>query len=141
MNHIQCYGRWYSEDCSRLPGLDVLKEVGRTFATSISRLPGILDGSPVDARIHIWKTKTRREFDPLEDAQQTSKTILCPTCRNPIDAMLLTDEGTGYLQANFTVNCRTTGCQSPPITKITLAVRKLAEDLVRDDTTLRSYLA
>jgi len=143
MNHAQCYhGRWYAEDCSRIPGLDVLKAVGRTFATSISRLPGILDSSPVDARIHNWKTKTHREFDPLEDsARQTSKRILCPTCRNLIDAMLLTDEGTGYFQANFTVHCQSRGCLSPPITKMMLAVRKLTEDLVRDDATLRTYLA
>jgi hypothetical protein len=97
-------GRWYAEDGSRLPGLDVLKEVGQLFATSIVSysciharfiytilsqpdLPGILDSSPVDARIQGWKTKTQREFDPLEDARtQTSKTILCPTCRNPINA-------------------------------------------------------
>jgi len=79
--------RWYAEDCYRLPGLQVLKDVGRTFATSISRLPGILDGSPVDARIQGWKTKTQREFDPLEDAgQRSSKTILCLKCRNPVDA-------------------------------------------------------
>ena len=168
--------RWYAEDCSRLPGLDVLKDVGKTFAASIvgykcifprliftvvlqSRLPVILDSSPVDARIQGWKTKTQREFDPLEDAgQQSSKTILCPKCRNPVDAsqwivrscwfqrltmaqVLMTDEGTGYFQEKFTVNCGYAGCKSRPITKITLAARKLAEDLVRNDATPRSCLA
>jgi hypothetical protein len=103
-NCAHCCGRWYAEDGSRLPGLDVLKEVGQLFATSIVScscirarfiytvlsqpgLPGILDSSPLDARIHGWKMKTQREFDPLEDAGlQISKTILCPTCRNPINA-------------------------------------------------------
>jgi hypothetical protein len=55
--------------------------------------------------------------------------------------VLMTDEGTGYFQDKFTVKCGYPGCKSPPVTKITLAVRKLAEDLVRNDTTLRSYLA
>jgi hypothetical protein len=55
--------------------------------------------------------------------------------------VFMTSEGTGYLQEKFTINCGNVGCRSPPITKITLAVRKLAEDLVRNDTTLRSYLA
>jgi hypothetical protein len=59
------------------------------MATILSQtdLPDILDRAPVDARIQGWKAKTQREFDPLEDAALwISKTILCPTCRNPIDA-------------------------------------------------------
>jgi hypothetical protein len=59
---------------------------------------------------------------------------------------LMTSEGTGYFQEKFSVNCGNKACESPPITKITLAVRKLVDDLIRNDTveekmTLRSYLA
>jgi hypothetical protein len=34
-NRAHSFDRWYAEDCSRLPGLNRLKKVGRTFATSI----------------------------------------------------------------------------------------------------------
>jgi hypothetical protein len=53
--------------------------------------------------------------------------------------VLINSKGTGYFQEKFTLNCMFPRC--PPITKTTLAVRKLAEDLVRNDATLRSYLA
>lgn len=99
-----CCGRWYAEDCSRLPSLATFEEFGRLFATAIvgvhalmlysqrsgyilsqPRLPGILSRPPIVARIKSWTAKTKRAFDPLEDAEQcTSKTIYCPKCRSPI---------------------------------------------------------
>lgn len=51
----------------------------------------------------------------------------------------MTDAGTGYLQSNFSVRC--SNC-SQEITKDSLAVRKLAEDLTRaNDSSNRKYLA
>jgi hypothetical protein len=54
---------------------------------SQSRLPDILNKTPTAARIQGWKAKTQSEFDPLEDAGlRTTKWIMCPTCRRPVDA-------------------------------------------------------
>jgi hypothetical protein len=50
-------------------------------------------------------------------------------------------EGSGYLQDKFSIRCGRYCCNTIGITKATLALRKFAEDLARDDTTLRSYLA
>ena len=44
---------------------------------------------------------------------------------------LIDDEGTGYLQQDFTMKCPGTGCERM-ITKETLGVAKFARDLVLD---------
>lgn len=133
---------WYAEDCDRIPSLTFLKDVGRSFASSLSRLPEILGANPSPARMRSWTSKTKSSFDPLEDARQRMmKIILCPKCRVPIDASFVNNEGAGYFQDRFSVRCTSAGCNSPPITKDVLAVRKLAEDLVRNDMTACSHLA
>lgn len=57
------------------------------------------------------------------------------------DVAFVNNEGAGYFQDRFSVRCTSAGCNSPPITKDVLAVRKLAEDLVRNDMTACSHLA
>ena len=47
----------------------------------------------------------------------------------------------GYFDEAFAVVCKNPNCTVELITKDTLAIRKLAEDLVRDDGTYHSYLA
>lgn len=42
---------------------------------------------------------------------------------------LMNEEGTGYLQANFTTSCNTQDCSQIPITKEVLALYKLCRDL------------
>ncbi|KAF9463652.1 hypothetical protein BDZ94DRAFT_1192440, partial [Collybia nuda] len=134
---------WYVEDCDRLPILAHLKVVGKVFAQSLPRLSRILISEPSDIRVRNWDWRTRRLFDPLEDAiRQVAKTIYCPTCRCPLQAPLMTSEGQGYLQQYFGIRCPQLSCKDQPtITKDVLGARKLAEDLVRNDGTISTYLA
>jgi hypothetical protein len=50
------------------------------------------------------------------------------------------DLGRGYLEEHFAAHCKTPGC-GLLVTKDTLAAKKLAGDLVRNDGTARSCLA
>jgi len=126
----------YAEDCARIPALKILKLVGTSLFTALDRLSEILRSPPSRARITGWISKTQRMFDPLEDAAHSvSMAILCPKCRSPIEAP------EGYLDEGFAVVCKNPDCTVQLITKDTLAIRKLAEDLVRDDGTYHSCLA
>ncbi|RDB20076.1 hypothetical protein Hypma_013082 [Hypsizygus marmoreus] len=136
---------WYAEDCIRIPALNQLSQVGHIFSSSLdTKLQTILTFEPSEARIQYWNSKMHREFDPLEDASQYEmKTIRCPKCMQFLYAPLMTTEGTGYLQENFAIHCPHYPCNSSlTITKAILGVRKLAEDLVRQESEgARYYLA
>jgi hypothetical protein len=55
---------------------------------------------------------------------------------------LMTVEGQGYLQQNFGMRCARSNCtDQPTITKAVLGARKLAEDLIRSNGTVSTYLA
>ncbi|RDB14774.1 hypothetical protein Hypma_016304 [Hypsizygus marmoreus] len=136
---------WYAEDCIRIPALKQLSQVERIFSSSLgTKLQTILTFEPSEERIQYWNSKTHREFDPLEDASQYQmKTIRCPKCTRFLNVALMTAEGTGYLQQNFAIYCTHSSCDSSLIiTKAVLGVRKLTEDLVRQESEgARSYLA
>lgn len=53
----------------------------------------------------------------------------------------MTVEGYGYLQQNFEIRCLQSSCQDQPtINEAILAIRKLTDDLVRNDGTFTTYL-
>ncbi|KAF9463653.1 hypothetical protein BDZ94DRAFT_1258236 [Collybia nuda] len=135
--------RRYAEDCDRLPSLAHLKVVGKVFAQSLPKLSRILISEPSDTRLRNWDLRTQRLFDPLDDAiRQVDKTIYCPTCRHLLQAPLMTTDGQGYLQQCFGVFCPQPSCKYQPIiTRGVLGARKFAEDLVRNDGTISTYLA
>ncbi|KAF9465390.1 hypothetical protein BDZ94DRAFT_1160104 [Collybia nuda] len=134
--------RWYAEDRLRLPSLATLHEVGNMFADSLPNLTTILALKASDARVEAWTQNTKRLFDPLDDAvEQKTKTLYCPNCRNPIAASLVSEYGRGYLQQGFGIYCPQKSCPRQCIIYGLLGLRKLAEDLVRNDGTMRSYLA
>ncbi|KAF9459225.1 hypothetical protein BDZ94DRAFT_1055303 [Collybia nuda] len=134
---------WYTEDLQRLPSLGVLQEAGKKFSELLPELIDILASKASTTRVEAWTLKTGRVFDPLEDAiAQEYKIVLCPICRDSIQAPLMTNDGQGYLQDNFVIRCPQPSCVNQAIiSRAVLAARKLAEDLVRDDGTMRTYLA
>ncbi|RDB24427.1 hypothetical protein Hypma_008478 [Hypsizygus marmoreus] len=132
---------WYREDCSRIHVLGILRELGRQFSDTLgTTIQYLFQKKPTDARITNWITKTSTAFDPLE-AIVTTRPVRCPVCRTSLEAALMKEDGTGYLQQNFLLRCTTEECQGLNITKETLAVKKLAGDLVRESPKLRSFLA
>ncbi|KAG5641124.1 hypothetical protein DXG03_005951 [Asterophora parasitica] len=122
---------WYAEDRTRLPVLQHLGDIERTFASSLgSGFKEMLAAEPTAARRRIWSERTGRPFDVLEDVRtNTSKAVQCPRCLKDVDAPYMTPEGKGYLQRNFTAYCPC--APSAAITKQKLAARKFAADAVR----------
>ncbi|KAF8076953.1 hypothetical protein FPV67DRAFT_1473294 [Lyophyllum atratum] len=136
--------RWYSEDTIRIPALRFLAKVGPIFSSSLSfQLEKILNSEPSSVRLASWCMRTLRAFDPFEDALlHPTKEIRCPKCRRAIEVEYMNVLGTGYLQQRFFVRCPSSGCKNvPKITKTVLGLRKLAEDLVRQESGPRKYLA
>ncbi|GLB43789.1 putative essential for the formation of DNA replication focal centers [Lyophyllum shimeji] len=93
---------------------------------------------PRPPMLDAWTAHTNRLWDPLADAaRHPMRTIPCPKCRRPIETPYMTSEGTGFLQHNFQTRCSYPSCADavPPITitKAVLGVRKMAEDLARED--------
>ncbi|KAG5642978.1 hypothetical protein DXG03_001826 [Asterophora parasitica] len=127
---------WYAEDRTRLPVLQHLGDIERTFASSLgSGLKEMLAAEPTAARRRIWSDRTGRPFDVLEDVRtNTSKAVQCPRCLKDVDAPYMKPEGKGYLQHSFTVYCPCT--PSVGITKQDLAARKFVADAVRGGSDL-----
>ncbi|KAG6841229.1 hypothetical protein C0991_000676, partial [Blastosporella zonata] len=128
---------WYAEDCSRIYGLRGLKGLTQMFSDSFSSdLEEIVTSEPTQARVDSWTARTGRPFDPVRDAEiHHSRQVLCPKCRNSLSVDYMNEEGTGFLQENFGVQCSEPGCEEdvPKITLNVLGARKLAEDLARTD--------
>ncbi|KAG6843395.1 hypothetical protein H0H93_001178, partial [Arthromyces matolae] len=96
------------------------------------KLAQILASEPAHARMKTWTKRTRRSFDPLQDAEShQSRTVLCPKCRHPTTIPYMNAEGTGFFQSNFEVKCADAECTGPPITRSSLSARRLVEDLAR----------
>ncbi|KAF7353803.1 hypothetical protein MVEN_01065800 [Mycena venus] len=86
---------------------------------------------PSQKRIDNWVQMTATPFDPFESAtQMVTREIACPKCRAVVYAPYMTEEGTGYLQQNFTMKCISQECGFE-ITRDGLALRKLVNDLAR----------
>ncbi|KAJ7683221.1 hypothetical protein B0H17DRAFT_1074432 [Mycena rosella] len=126
--------RWYAEDGDRVEALKGLQCAGDALATSLgSELGELLASEPTKKRIDNWVKMTATPFDPFEAApQMVTRQIACPKCRSVVCAPYMTESGTGYLQQGFAVRCVSEEC-SFEITKDTLALRKLASDLTRQD--------
>ncbi|KAJ7061512.1 hypothetical protein C8F01DRAFT_141769 [Mycena amicta] len=130
---------WYTEDSIRITALKGLWKAGKAFAASLGVGLGQLLDLPVsdsDSRIQDWIRMTQTPFDPFEAIPtMIFKDVSCPKCGTMNSAPFLCADGTGYLQLKFT-----RVCNNPiddcffNITHDTLAMRKLAEDLARDDT-------
>ncbi|KAF8967533.1 hypothetical protein BDZ97DRAFT_1916819 [Flammula alnicola] len=123
--------RWYAEDCSRVPACAVLKELGVHFDKALFHM--ILSAPPSQARLDFWQRRTSLPFDPIEGMKLRNlnkKIIPCPQCRKPVEIVLMHEGGTGYLQQKFSAHCYHSSCGIKEITKETLGVRKLAQDLV-----------
>ncbi|KAF8816814.1 hypothetical protein BYT27DRAFT_7333232 [Phlegmacium glaucopus] len=121
---------WYAEDCMRLPACQVLKDVGIDLAEALDgQLQSILSTPPFQARLDFWHTKTALPFDHVQSAHTLiNKIIHCPQCGASIDVDMMTPQGSGYLQQKFSTSC-SQGCGMPDITKGTLAIWKMAQDL------------
>ncbi|KAF8079297.1 hypothetical protein FPV67DRAFT_109524 [Lyophyllum atratum] len=132
---------WYREDCSRIPVLGILRELGRQFSDILgTRLQEILQSPPSQVRISSWVKKTSTAFDPLEAILYT-RFIRCLKCRQALKASLMKEDGTGYLQRDFILRCPAYDCQKIAITKDTLALYKLTSDLVETGPTSSSFIA
>ncbi|KAG5642977.1 hypothetical protein DXG03_001825 [Asterophora parasitica] len=138
---------WYYEDCLRVSALQYLLVVTPIFSSVLSSpdLEALLTGEPTKARVDSWTTRTGKPFDPLEDARlHQARDIRCPKCWNLIEIPYMNTEGTGYLQQAFSVRCPKPECKDVPnITKAVLGVRKIAEDLAREQqiSKWKGYLA
>ncbi|KAJ3489796.1 hypothetical protein NLJ89_g11494 [Agrocybe chaxingu] len=120
--------RWYAEDCLRIPACGVLQTFEPLFE-QILKGQIIIPNTPSIEQVDFWVTKTSQPFDYIDSVQLfNQRTIACPHCTMPIAVYLMTDNGTGYLQQNFTANC-IQGCGLLGITKERLAFRKFVQDL------------
>ncbi|KAG5647730.1 hypothetical protein DXG03_008453 [Asterophora parasitica] len=67
--------------------------------------------------------------------------IRCLKCLKTLEAPLMKEDGTGYLQQNFILRCPAYDCQTIRITKETLALYKLSSDIVRTEPRFWGFLA
>ncbi|KAJ7700855.1 hypothetical protein B0H17DRAFT_925014 [Mycena rosella] len=125
---------WYLEDGYRIEALEGLKSAGGALTKSLGgELGELLAAEPSKQRVDNWVQMTVTPFDPFEAATQlVTREIACPKCRSVIYAPYMTEAGTGYLQQGFMIQCISEKC-SFEITKETLALRKFANDLARQD--------
>ncbi|KAJ7048381.1 hypothetical protein C8F01DRAFT_1282707 [Mycena amicta] len=129
---------WYTEDSIRISALKGLWRAGKAFGASLGMGLGQLLDVPTsdsDSRVQDWVRMTQTPFDPFEAIpMMLLKDVSCPKCGTVNSAPFLCADGTGYLQLKFTRVCNnpTADCFFN-ITHDTLALRKLAEDLARQD--------
>ncbi|KAG6908089.1 hypothetical protein DXG01_006180 [Tephrocybe rancida] len=133
------------EDASRpalefLPPLDVLMTEAPPMKMTSDGLKEVLADGPSHSRLQFWHSRAKgRSFDLMEDASRHRvKTIACPLCRKLHEIPYIHVSGTGYFQNRFFVACC---AKSYSIVLGTLALRKFAEDLVREDEGARTYFA
>ncbi|KAG6908090.1 hypothetical protein DXG01_006181 [Tephrocybe rancida] len=116
--------RWYAEDCTRLPMLKNLAAAEPQLSSALTSdgLKQVLADGPSHSRLQFWDSRAKgRSFDLMEDAgRHRVKTIACPLCRKLHEIPL---------QPTYTIVLGT------------FALRKFAEDLVREDEGARTYLA
>ncbi|KAF8816811.1 hypothetical protein BYT27DRAFT_7270509 [Phlegmacium glaucopus] len=118
---------WSVEDCMRLPACQVLKDVGICLANAL--LQSILSTPPSQARVDFWFAKMALPFDHVESVHKLINNIIhCLQCGASIDVGMMTPQGSGYLPPKFSTSC-SHGCSMPEITKGTLVLRKMAQDL------------
>ncbi|KAG6843359.1 hypothetical protein H0H87_005486 [Tephrocybe sp. NHM501043] len=146
------------EDANRpslefLPPLDILMLSSLVFSLISNALgpiqkqdPGFttfLSSNASTARIKFWNSRVKgRCFDALEDADKhRTKAVLCPFCQKPHETPFINVDGTGYLQSNFRFFCSNKDCATHEVNTNRLAIRKFANDLIREDNTLQSYFA
>jgi hypothetical protein len=113
------------------------------------------EGDLLDYRPYVmqeeeeWRASTRLPYDPFEScAVLKDNRFDCPSCGRPVIARelassqvvcqrssphqaFLSDNGSGYAQSGFVINCNSSPCDFR-ITRETLAVAKFARDLVLD---------
>ncbi|KAJ7491083.1 hypothetical protein FB451DRAFT_1349431 [Mycena latifolia] len=139
---------WYAEDAARIDALKGLQSAtvpsaGGALTSALGgELGELLASEPSKQRVDNWVQMTVTPFDPFEAAtQMVTREIACPKCRAVVYAPYMTEAGTGYLQQGFMIQCSREEC-SFEITKETLALRKFANDLARQDLgRLADYLA
>ncbi|KAJ7909271.1 hypothetical protein B0H13DRAFT_1714935 [Mycena leptocephala] len=121
---------WYSEDGNRINALKGLQAGGIAFGAALGRgLGERLTRAPSLDRVKFWTQMTSTPFDLLDaPTRMVNREISCPKCCNVVAAPYTTNTGSGYLEPNFAMKC--TACFFA-ITRETLAVRKLANDLAK----------
>ncbi|KAJ7343339.1 hypothetical protein DFH08DRAFT_703050 [Mycena albidolilacea] len=121
---------WHAEDIIRVEALKGLHQAEDGFAAILGNgLGELLVATPSQARIDNWTQMTATPFDPFESATQTvTREIACPKCRAVVYAPYMTEQGTGYLQQNFTIKCISQECDFE-ITRDSLGLRKLVNAL------------
>ncbi|KAJ7908144.1 hypothetical protein B0H13DRAFT_2662147 [Mycena leptocephala] len=123
---------WYSEDGNRINALKGLQAGGIAFGAALGRgLGERLTRAPSLDRANFWTQMTGTPFDLLDaPTRMVNREISCPKCCNAVATPYTTNTGSGYLEPNFAMKCTT--CFFA-ITRETLAVRKLANDLAKSD--------
>ncbi|KAK6993013.1 hypothetical protein R3P38DRAFT_3079281 [Favolaschia claudopus] len=136
-----------SQSCSTPGGrahdvLAALCVTGNGIASSLGpRLVDLLSNPPPENRINTWFDLTSTPFDCFESATQTSaREVACPKCRVVNHVPYLTENGTGYLQQTFSVQCAEPSCRHE-ITGDGLGLRKLVNDLTRETKGISDLLA
>ncbi|CAA7259398.1 unnamed protein product [Cyclocybe aegerita] len=100
--------RWYAEDCLEKPQCKILKEFEPHFTNGLKgQFQSLLSAPP---------------------SKMTTKRVVCPFCKWPVEVELMNHFGTGYLQQRFAAVCPKY-CGIGDITKETMALRKVADDL------------
>ncbi|EPQ58876.1 hypothetical protein GLOTRDRAFT_90647 [Gloeophyllum trabeum ATCC 11539] len=80
-------------------------------------------------RLDSWLKGARTPFDPLESMSVLSdKRVGCPQCGEGLLVPFLLEDGSGYAQQGFKIECPYCSLR---ITKETLGVAKIARDLAR----------
>ncbi|KAI0683786.1 hypothetical protein BC835DRAFT_1422969 [Cytidiella melzeri] len=121
---------WYSEDCDRLPDLQTLKKLGQRLLSTLIAIEDINTHEADAERKASWEAQTNTPFDPIDSAGKlTQCTVPCPMCTSPVVVMYINKAGTGYAQQGFQARCQS--CEFL-YTKVDLAVRKFAHNLVLD---------
>ncbi|KAF8905840.1 hypothetical protein CPB84DRAFT_1960342 [Gymnopilus junonius] len=130
--------RWYREDSMLIERCKVLRRFERHFLHLMENPSSMtLTSFPSAARVDYWQAKTAMPFDLLESLHTMKcKLISCPKCGTIIEVDVVNAQGTGYLQQQFATSCPMPGCNLGEITKGTLGLRKLAEDLASPNSGL-----
>ncbi|KAJ3513636.1 hypothetical protein NLJ89_g2838 [Agrocybe chaxingu] len=122
--------RWYAEDCLVKPECRILKEFEPHFTNGLrGQFQTLLSGSPSKGRLDFWNSRTSVQFDFIDYMNSvTAKRVVCPFCKWPVEVELMNHFGRGYLQQGFAAVCPKY-CGIGDITKETMALRKVADDL------------